>query len=227
MISDSRTRQQLQTLFPFLADSQQPLRDDFFRHASRIHLPAGQTIAYPGDECAQFILIISGHLRIFRATDNGREITLYRLGTGESCVLTAACIMGRQGFPAEARSTSPIDAVTIPAQQARNWLTSWPAWCTFTFGLVSQRLAEVIAMLEEVAFQRMNVRIAHYLLTLSTSDENPLHITHQQIADDLGTSREVVSRIIKSFEREHLLRASRKTISIIDRQRLLALNQGV
>ncbi len=223
MITEEKTRQRLAELFPFL-QTPSAEHEEFFRQATFATLPEGQTIAFPGEPCARFILILQGTLRVYRTTDSGREITLYRLSAGESCVLTAACIMSNQGFPALAETETAIEAVLIPATEARNWLTRWPAWCTFTFALVSQRLADVISMLEEVAFQRMNVRIAHYLLSLSGEQSETLHLTHQQIAADLGTSREVVSRILKSFEKTGLLQASRKSLRIIDRKRLQALS---
>ena len=179
-------------------------------------------IAAPGDECGRLMLIVEGRLRIYRTTPDGREITLYRLASGESCVLTAACIMSHEAFPAMAETIGDVEALLIPADDARRWLTGWPAWCTFIFRLVSQRLTEVIVLLEEVAFERMNVRIAHYLLEL-TAGEPVLQSTHQRIADDLGTSREVVSRIVKAFETSGLIETSRGTIVVRDRSRLRAI----
>jgi len=222
MIDDPESRRQLMRTFPFLAEADDTQRGDFFRRATRIRLPGGRMLAAPGDECGQLALVVRGHLRVYRTTAEGREITLYRLTSGESCVLTAACIMSHEGFPAIAETVDEVDALMIPAADARRWLVGWPAWCTFIFRLVSQRLSEVIVLLEEVAFERMNVRIAHYLVELGDRDA-PLHTTHQRIADDLGTSREVVSRIIKGFETSGLIEAGRGTIVIRDRARLRAI----
>ncbi len=222
MIDDPAQRARLIRLFPFLGESTADARQAFFASASCVHLPDGRILAMPGDECGQLMLVVRGRLRIYRTTADGREITLYRLSAGESCVLTAACIMSHEGFPAMAETMGEVEALMIPGDDARRWLTHWPAWCAFIFKLVSQRLAEVIAMLEEVAFERMNVRIAHYLLELTT-DDTTLRTTHRRIADDLGTSREVVSRIVKSFEASGILETARGTIVVRDRQRLAAI----
>ena len=222
MIEDPELRRRLGALFPFLEDSVDDQRSDFFARASLARLPDGRMLAAPGDECGQLMLVVQGRLRIYRTTPEGREITLYRLTNGESCVLTAACIMSHEGFPAMAETVGEVEALLIPAADARRWLGCWPAWCTFIFRLVSQRLAEVIVLLEEVAFERMNVRIAHYLLALTEADA-VLHTTHQRIADDLGTSREVVSRIVKAFESSGLIEVSRRTIVVRDRPHLEAI----
>ena len=225
MIEDPGLRDRLCRLFSFLEDADDERKSDFFARARLTRLPAGRMLASPGDECGRLMLVVEGGLRIYRTTPEGREITLYRLTSGESCVLTAACIMSHEGFPAMAETVGEVEALLVPAMDARRWLGCWPAWCTFIFRLVSQRLAEVIVLLEEVAFERMNVRIAHYLLELTT-DSAVLHTTHRRIADDLGTSREVVSRIVKGFESSGLIAASRKTITVIDRPRLMAIGSN-
>lgn len=226
MISDADTRQAVKASFPFLAQSSADQRQEFFRTASLTHLPAGRILAMPGDPCHHMVLVVAGQLRIYRTTNSGREITLYRISAGQGCVLTAACLMGDQSFPAIAETWCEVEVVLVPAVDARRWISGWPEWGSFVFGLVAQRLAHVIEMLEEVAFERTNVRIAHYLLARTSESEKTLNITHQQIADDLGTSREIVSRIVKAFESSGLVTTSRAMISILDRRGLMAVGSG-
>jgi CRP/FNR family transcriptional regulator len=129
--------------------------------------------------------------------------------------------MSHTPFPAIAETQTDVDAVLIPEAQTRAWMTE-PAWCAFIFGLVSKRLADVIAVLEDVAFQRMDARIAAYVARLAGASP-VLSITHHEIAAELGTSREVVSRILKEFESRGLVKVGRGELRVTDRDRLEAL----
>lgn len=206
---------------PLLRGASPEFRADFFRAATLAHIPRGAVIAMEGDACARLALLIAGKVRVYKAAPAGREITLYHIGAGDSCVLTASCIMSETPFPAIAEAQTEIDAVLIPAAQARAWMTE-PAWCAFVFGLVSKRLADVIAVLEGVAFQRMDARIAAYVCRLA-DEAAVLNITHHEIAAELGTSREVVSRILKEFENRGLVKVGRGELHVTDRDRLRAL----
>lgn len=206
---------------PLLQAAAPEFRAGFFQAASLVRLPRGAVIAMEGDACARLALLISGRVRVYKTAATGREITLYHIGEGDSCVLTASCIMSHTPFPAIAEAQTDIDAVLIPEAQTRVWMTE-PSWCAFIFGLVSKRLADVIAVLEDVAFQRMDARIAAYVSRLA-GEKPVVNITHHEIAADLGTSREVVSRILKEFEGRGLVKVGRGELQITDRARLKAL----
>ena len=152
-----------------------------------------------GDQAEAIALLLSGVVRVYKIGENGREITLYRFGNGESCILTANVILSRQTFPAIATVERDAEAVMIPAGAFRQWIGRYDLWRDFIFGLLSQRLASVIATVDEVAFRRMDVRVAAFLLARS-QDGGQVHITHQQIAAELGSSREVISRLLESLE---------------------------
>lgn len=206
---------------PLLRDATAEFRAGFFQAASLAPLPRGAVIAMEGDACARLALLLGGRVRVYKTAATGREITLYHIGEGDSCVLTASCIMSRTPFPAIAEAQTDLEAVLIPAAQARAWMVD-PAWCAFIFGLVSKRLADVIAVLEDVAFQRMDARIAAYVVRLAGASP-VLTITHHEIAAELGTSREVVSRILKDFEGRGLVKVGRGELQVTDRARLLAV----
>ena len=199
MIESSQRQKQIIECFPLLKSTTPEFQKNFFNATTAVHPQQGQPIAMEGDECAQLALVLNGKVRVYKMAATGREITLYHIDSGDSCVLTASCIMSDTPFPAIAEAQTDLDAIIIPAHQARQWMTESQPWCTFVFGLVSKRLAEVIAVLEDVAFQRMDTRIANYLSNLA-SNNTTLKITHHEIAANLGSSREVVSRILKDFE---------------------------
>ncbi|MGE0371100.1 MAG: Crp/Fnr family transcriptional regulator [Gammaproteobacteria bacterium] len=218
---DRAQQSRVTACLPLLRDASPEFRAGFFQAASLAHIGRGEVIAMEGDECARLALLVEGKVRVFKTAATGREITLYHIGAGDSCVLTASCIMSHSPFPAIAEAQTAIDAVLIPAGQTRAWMTE-PAWCAFIFGLVSRRLADVISVLEDVAFQRMDARIASYVARLA--DESPvLSVTHHEIAAELGTSREVVSRILKDFEHRGLVKVSRGELQVMDPGRLRAL----
>ncbi|HED14223.1 MAG TPA: Crp/Fnr family transcriptional regulator [Gammaproteobacteria bacterium] len=171
-------------------------------------LPAGTVIAEPGVECTRLALLLGGRVRVYKLAESGREITLYRIHAGESCVLTASCILNMTNFTALAVVESAVEAVILPAGLVRQWLDRYAPWRAFVFGLINQRLEDLMTTIDQVAFRRMDARIADWLMTAKNS-AGRVETTHQRIADDLGTSREVVSRILKDFEQDGAIDLSR------------------
>lgn len=204
---------EIHRLLPFLQQADESLRQQFSEQAMIAHLPQGQQVCQQGSNCGQLALLLSGSVRVFKLGENGKEITLYRISAGESCILTASCILSNIPFPAFATCESEVRAVTIPAARVPHWLSTSPAWRDYIFGLVASRLSSIISVVEDVAFRRMDRRIAGYLCERFTS-HGSLRVTHQEIASELGTSREVVSRILKEFEHEGLITVGRGTIEL-------------
>jgi CRP/FNR family transcriptional regulator len=145
----------------------------------------------------------------------GREITLYRFSNGESCILTANAILNQKTFPAVAVVESEAEAVMIPAETFRDWVRRYDLWREFVFDLLSQRLSSVMSILDEVVFRRMDARIAALLVNRSRPGAR-IRITHQEIAAELGTSREVVSRILEGFAAAGVIGSSRGEIEVLD-----------
>ena len=215
MIDNAPQKERLIERFPLFLAGVPEFQNDFFAHASLMRIPQGHVIATEGSVCAQLALVLSGQIRVYKLGDSGREITLYRISEGDSCVLTASCIMSDTSFPAIAEAETDLEVLVIPASKARDWLTESKAWCGFVFGLISRRLAEVISVLEDVTFLHMDERVAAYLIALSGQGLEH-HITHHQIAADLGTTREVVSRILKTFETQGCIEMGRGFLKIIE-----------
>jgi len=157
--------------------------------------------------------VLSGRARVYKSGQSGREVTLYRINPGQSCILTASCILSQQSFPAIAVTETEVEVVGIPARRLQQWMAQDMAWQQYVFGLLSQRLIAVMDVIEEVAFQRMDSRISAYLLKAIVLDTDRIFTTHEAIAQELGSSREVVSRILKDLERRGVLRLSRGAIS--------------
>ncbi len=210
---------QIAASLPFLQKRDSELAREFRQVAHYARIPAGKDIFVEGDSVRSIALILSGNVRVYKIGENGREITLYRFGLGESCILTANAIMNQQTFPAVALVESEAEAIMIPADTFRDWMRRYDEWRTFLFELLSQRLADVMGIVDEVVFHRMDARIAALLLR-RTDQGSIIAITHQEIAAELGTSREVVSRILEGFESAGLIASSRGQVEILEADEL-------
>ena len=204
---------------PILERADPQLTREFQTEAFFARIPTGKDVFVEGDQADAIALLISGVVRVYKIGETGREITLYRFGNGESCILTANAILSRKSFPAIATVEKEAEAVMIPADTFRDWVKRHDLWREFVFDLLSDRLAMVIAVVDEVAFQRMDRRVASLLLTKSKS-QHPIRITHHEIAAELGSSREVISRILEDFSERGLIESGRGTIEILDVEEL-------
>jgi len=204
---------------PILQHADPQLVREFMQAAIFTRIPAGRDVFVEGDRIDAIALLISGVVRVYKIGETGREITLYRFGLGESCILTANAILSQQSFPAIATVEQDAEALMIPADTFRDWVHRYDLWRGFVFDLLSQRLSSVMAIVDEVAFRRMDTRVATFLLERSRL-QNPIRITHQEIAAELGSSREVISRLLEDFTSLGLIRLARGTIEILDYQSL-------
>ncbi len=176
-------------------------------------IPRDSRIYTEGDACSAIAFILSGEVRVYKIGGTGREITLYEIGPGDTCILNASCILAHTSYPANAIATSDVEVLLVPSAAFRRIVIGYEEMRDFIFTLLSQRLARVMELVEEVAFGRMDERLMEYLVEKSAN--NSLETTHQKIANDLGTSREVVSRLLKDFERKRQVRLSRNSITLL------------
>jgi CRP/FNR family transcriptional regulator len=211
--------QRISQALPVLGRAAPDLAREFTQAAFYARIPAGKDVFVEGDQVDAIALLLSGVVRVYKIGETGREITLYRFGMGESCILTANAILSHKLFPAIAVVEQDAEAVMIPSDAFRDWVHRYDLWRGFVFDLLSQRLASVMAIVEEVAFRRMDTRVAAFLVGRG-SRQNPIAVTHQEIAAELGTAREVVSRILEDFAGQGLLRAARGAIEILDLEEL-------
>jgi len=176
-------------------------------------LEAGATVLREGQACASAPFVMAGSIRVFKTAESGREITLYRIEKGQSCILGSSCGAGIAAFPAAVVVETASSAAFIPSVTIRELLAEGPAFREFVLAQFSRRMAEVIELVEEVAFRRVDERLGRWLSEASAaSPAGRVAATHQSLADHLGTSREVVSRILKDWEQRGLLSISRGAI---------------
>jgi CRP/FNR family transcriptional regulator len=217
---DSKQFERAKRALPVLRQADAQMRDEFKQNAYMARIPAGRDVFAEGDRAEGIALLLNGVVRVYKIGETGREITLYRFGTGESCVLTANAILSQKTFPALATVEEDAEAIMIPADTFRLWVGRSDLWRGFVFDLLSQRLATMLAVVDEVTFRRMDSRLAALLLERSAL-ENPIRTTHQEIAAELGSSREVISRILADFAALGFVSLSRGTIEVLDRSALM------
>lgn len=204
--------------FPFIRQTGQDFSDTFFSQAQPVEIAAGSTIIEEGQNCAHLVLVTDGIGRVYKLSPSGREVTLYRIHAGESCVLTASCIMNQDSFPAMAEVESTIRGLLISPKNVRDWFCQDPEWQKFIFGLLSHRLATIISVVEEVAFKRIDVRLAEQFVRSIEKGDDRINKTHADLAADVGSSREVVSRILRDFSQRNLISSGRGFIEILDQE---------
>jgi CRP/FNR family transcriptional regulator, anaerobic regulatory protein len=181
---------------PAFADTPSALLAPVAPRVRRLAFAPGDRIHHDGDTCDRVAFVLEGELRVAKAGPAGREIELYRVAPGEPCVLELSAAMGRSGYPARAVATVGGRALTIPADALLDLLAVDPGVQRFVFGLLSRRLASVMQLVEEVAFRRMDERLVAFLRREARGEPPVVALTHDAIAERLGTVREVVSRLL-------------------------------
>jgi CRP/FNR family transcriptional regulator, anaerobic regulatory protein len=193
-------------------------RREFMAAATPVRLPAGRQILGLREVPGGMAFPVSGVVRVYLVSRQGREITLYRIQPGGSCVLTASCILGGSGFPALAQVEKEAMAWVVPSPVFREWVTRSEYWRRYLFRLLGERLAAVLARLEETSFDRVDLRLARRLL--AGGDE--WAGTHQSLAVEAGTAREVVSRILERWRDAGWIETRRGCVKILNRPALEA-----
>lgn len=190
--------------------------EDLTSEGQLAFVESGFVMSRQGDSMAVYPLVLSGRARIFVMDEDGREITLYRLEPGDGCVLAATCAISETPSPGFSVVEAAGEALLIPATALRNWVDRHPFWRDYVFSLIARQLGAVVAVTNELAFRRLDTRIAGFLLRSAGSPSRRIEMTHQAIALEVGTRREVVSRILKGLEQEGLLRLERGSIEVRD-----------
>ncbi len=200
-----------------------PASRQFLRDAAhRITAPAGTVIFREGMACQAFLILLDGQVRVQKVGENGREIALYRVSPGETCVVTTVCLMTERDYDAEGVAESDIIAQAMPLATFRALLARSEAFRDFVFRAYGTRISDLLLLIEEVSFGRIDQRLAACLLERA-SVAGELVATHQEIAAELGTAREVVSRQLKEFEHRGWLGLARGHIVLHDRAALSGL----
>lgn len=205
--------------FPGLAKLDEPLRQVLLDRSHGVELPAGTVIFGPGKAPENLLLLLEGTVRVQQVSENGREIVLYRVQSGESCVLTTACLLAYEDYRAEGLAETAIRAVAIPRAVFEDLIASSSLFRRFVFTAYSKRITDLFLVIEEVAFKRIDIRLAQKLLELGRSAGH-VHLTHHQLATELGSAREVISRQLQEFQRKGWISATRGDVRLTDIQAL-------
>src|SRR6056297_80628 len=190
--------------------------------AALLHLGAGDAVFHAGAECRHFLIITQGSVRVTLNALSGRSVTLYRLQPGDTCVLTTSCLMSSRRYPAEARTETPVSALAMGRSTFERGLEESAPFRRFVLDSFSRRLTGVIERMEAVALTPVEARLAALLLALDPGD-GEVSITHQRLAEELGTAREVISRHLKRLEGAALLILGRGVVTLSDQAGLRAI----
>ncbi len=174
-------------------------------------VPARTVLFNEHDPCKGFPLVLDGEIRVSRASPDGRSLELYRVGPGELCLVSSACLFRAQPLMANGVATRATTFLLIAPDVFRAWLEN-PDFRNLVLGLFAERMADLTALVDAVAFQRLDQRLAATLLGHGPQ----LAVTHQALAQELGTVREIVTRLLRRFEREGWVELSRERIRILD-----------
>jgi CRP/FNR family transcriptional regulator len=214
-------RDEVLAAYPSLADVPPHELDAALRATALVDVPRGAVLFREGDPCRAFPFVLDGDVSVARGTPDGRSIELYRVGPGEVCLLSTSCAFSDRLQVAHAVAAAPTRLWPAPPDLFLSWMAR-PAFRRFVFGVFGERLADLMGLAEAVAFQRMDQRLAAALL----GHGRALHTTHQQLADALGTVREIVSRLLKRFEQRGWIALGRERIEIVDPAALRTLADG-
>ena len=192
-----------------------------------ITVQPGTSLYQHGQACENYLLILSGSVRVQKLSEKGQVITLYHLMAGRACELTTTCLLGGKNYPAEAVAETEVNAILIPKADFQEALAKIPDFRNFVFSSIDKGMQELIGLVEDVSFGRMDNRLARRLLQLADTSHPIVDVTHQDLADELGTAREVISRLLKGFERHDWVRLHRGRVEIVDWKQLRDLAQNM
>ncbi len=190
-----------------------------------VRLPAGAQVFEPGQHADNLLFLLSGTVRVQQRSDSGREVFLYRVNAGESCVLTTACMLADEDYAAEGLTETEVEAVVIPRRIFDDLAARSEVFRTFIFRAYSRRIADLFSLIDDIVFQRVDVRLAARLLDLA--QDGIVHATHQVLAVELGTAREVISRTLGEFQRRAWVEQARGELRILDHEGLGRLARSV
>jgi len=220
LAKDTQTRLLLQ--YPVLREIPGADREDLLANASMMNIPAGTVIFDENQPCRGFPLLLSGSIRVIKAAPNGRELLLYHVMPGESCILTSSCLLGHTRYRARGIAEQAMEMVLLPASVFQALIGTQESFRSYVFHLFSDRLTDLMQLVSAVAFQKLDQRLAHLL----ASKPSPIRATHQALADELGSAREIVSRLLKVYAEHGWVKLGREQIEITDRAALEKLAES-
>ena len=185
---------------------------------------SGQIKSFPADTVILNInsyiksipIVLSGSMKVIRTDEDGREILLYYIKAGESCIMSFLAGIHNDTSKIKAIVEEDAEVLLIPVNKASEWIKEFPEWTDFIFALYQKRFEELLEVVNAVAFQKVDARLLHLLKQKSALFQSKeITVTHQQLADELGITREGVSRVLKQMENDKLITLGRNKISLM------------
>lgn len=205
--------------FPLFAQLPAARLHQLLAEAETRRVPAGGVLYDAAQPCRGFPLLLEGAIRVSMSSPGGREILLYRVDPGQGCILSGGCLLGHSDYAARGIAEEDVLLLNVPPAEFDALMLGYEPFRRFVFGMYGERLAEVMTLVEEVAFRRLDERLAQLLVHRGPVIE----ATHQKLADELGSVREIVSRLLRSFESRGWVKLERERITLIDPKALAAL----
>ena len=199
-------------IFPYFRNSSSSVVRKILSRGQYKIVPNNMMWQMEGMPCERIDFVLSGGKRVFKASETGREITIYEIEPGEICMLSSACIMTNTVYPANTVTLTSVEMLILSAKDFREMIARYDELRNFTFQLISQNFSAIMELIDEIVFRKMDERLFEYLI--EKSENGKLKTTHQKIASDLGTAREVVTRLLGDFEKKGLVDLSKNLIQL-------------
>jgi len=219
---DQETRELVLRSYPMLRELPDATLADLMANAVHMKVPAGAMMFDEHQPCMGFPLLLSGSARVIKAAPNGRELHLYYVQPGEACILTSSCLLGKTHYQARGLVQTDLELVVLPPATFRALFSISESFREHVFSRFSERLSDLLELVAAVTFQKLDQRLARAL----AARPSPIRTTHQALADELGSLREIVSRLLKNFADQGWVHLGREQIEVVDApalQRLAAL----
>jgi CRP/FNR family transcriptional regulator len=192
------------------------LIEEIHQIATLMEVPEGQDLIQPGQFIKSMPLLLSGSIKIMRPDDEGEELLLYHLEKGDTCAMTMTCCMGNTKSEIHAITETPAQILMIPIGKMEEWSSKYKSWRNFVFNSYHERMMELLESIDNIAFNNMDERLENYLKDkIQILNSKHIYITHREIANDLHTSRVVVSRLLKKMEINKLIKLHRSFIEVL------------
>jgi CRP/FNR family transcriptional regulator len=214
-------RARLLERFPALAGLPAARLEALLAAARPQRAPAGSILFDAHQPCHGFPLLLEGSVRVTKSAPTGREILLYRVEPGQGCILSGGCLLGHSDYSATGIAEEDVVLLSLPPALFQELLLQYEPFRRFVFSMYGERLAEVMELVEEVAFRRLDARLAQLLARRGPVIEG----THQRLADELGSVREIVSRLLRGFEERGWVKLGRERVTVLDPKALAALGR--
>ena len=212
-------RELLLRRFPVFSQLPATELDELVKEAQVLRVPAGGVLFDAGQPCRGFPLVLEGSVRVAQGSPGGREILLYRVEPGQACILSGGCLLGHSDYAARGIAEEDVTLLSLAPELFHRLMVEREPFRRFVFSMYGERLSEVMALVDAVAFRKLDQRLARLLVQRGPV----IDATHQKLADELGSVREIVSRLLRSFESRGWVALERERITVRDPRALAAL----